>query len=158
MDVKEKVEEQQLTISHVSLSQLETRSVISASSKSSRSTTASMAATKARAKSEAVRAHTNFVEREAEVLLEKAKLESELFSLKHKKAEFLEAAAAEIESEEMKMVTDVTAFPQETTEKCKRTMWTSLSGSSFHYLPHVKAELDSHNHKQFMIPPALPTL
>lgn len=95
-----------------------------------------MAATRARAKAEAVRARTNFVEREAEVLLERAKLESELLSLQHKKefaaaaaeAEFLEAAAAEIETGEMNMATDVTAFPQETIEKRTKDYVDSLSG------------------------------
>lgn len=33
----------------------------------------------------------------------------------------------------------------------------SLSGSSFHCLPLVKAEPDSRNNEQFVIPPALPT-
>ncbi|XP_053091231.1 uncharacterized protein LOC128318568 isoform X2 [Pangasianodon hypophthalmus] len=164
MNVKEKAEEQQQTTSNVSLSQLETRSVTLASSKSSRSSTASMAATRTRAKAEAVRARTTFVQREAEVLLEKAKLESELLSLQHKKevaaaakeAELLEAAAAEIESGEINMAIDVTAFPQETVEKRTKDYVDNLSGSSFHRLPPGKAEPDSRDHEQFMIPPALP--
>lgn len=165
MDVKEKAEEQQQTTSNVSLSQLETRSMISASFKSSRSCTASMAANRARAKAEAVRARTTLGQKEAEVLLEKAKLESELLSLQYKKkvaaaakeAEILEVAAAEIESGEINMTMDVTAFPQETVEKRTKDYVDSLSGSSFHCLPVVKAEPDSRDHKQFMIPPALPT-
>ncbi len=164
MDVKEKAEEKPQT-SNVSLSQLETRSVTSASSKSSRSSTASIAATRARAKAEAVRARTTFVEREAEVLLEKAKLESELLSLQHKKevaatareAEILEAATAEIESGEIDMAIDTTAYPQETVEKRTKDYVDSLSGSSFHCLPPVKAEPDSRDHEQFMTTPALPT-
>lgn len=91
-----------------------------------------MAATRARAKAEAVRARTTFVQREAEVLLEKAKLESELLSLQHKKevaaaskeAEILEVTAAEIESGEINMAMDVTAFPQETVEKRTKDLWT----------------------------------
>lgn len=153
MDVKEKAEEQQQTTLNVSLNQLETRSLISASSKSSRSSTASMAATRAQAKVKAVRARTTFVQREAEVLLEKAKLESELLSLQHKKeiaaaakeADILEAAAAEIEPGEINMAIDVTAFPQETVEKRTKDYVDSLSGSS------------SCDNEQFMIPPALLT-
>ncbi len=137
----------------------------SASSKSSRSSTESIAATRVRAKVEAVRARTTFVEREAEVLLEKAKLESELLSLRHKKevaatareAEILEAAAAEIESGEIDMAIDTTAYPQETVEKRTKNYVDSLSRSSFHCLPPVKAEPDSRDHEQFMTTPALPT-
>ncbi|KAF4115605.1 hypothetical protein G5714_003094 [Onychostoma macrolepis] len=162
MEVKEKAEEQPQTL-NVSLSRLETRSVISASSKSSRSSTASMAATRARAKAEAMRARTTFVEREAEVLLEKAKLESELLSLQHKKevaatAKEAEILEAEIESGEIDMAIDATANPPETAEKRTKDYVDSLSGSSFHCLPPVKAELDSRDHEQFMTTPALPTM
>lgn len=139
--------------------------MISASSKGSRSSTASIAATRAWAKAEAVRACTTFVEKEAEVLLEKVKLESELLSLQHKKkvaatarkAEILEAAAAEIESGEIDMAIDTTAYPQETVEKRTKDYVDSLSGSGFHCLPPVKAEPDSRDQEQFMTTPALPT-
>lgn len=159
MDVKEKAEEQQQTL-NILLGQLKTRSVISAFSKSARSSTARIAVTRAQAKVEAVRAHTTFVEREAEVLLEKTKLESELLSLQHEKevatrareAEILEAAAAEIESGEIDMAIDITAYPWETVEKCTKDYVDSLSGSSFHCLPPVKAEPDSCDHEQPRMP------
>ncbi|KAK9973213.1 hypothetical protein ABG768_023954 [Culter alburnus] len=55
------------------------------------------------------------------------------------------------------MAIDVTAFPQETVEKRTKDYVDSLSGSSFHCLPLVKAEPDSRDNEQFKIPPALPT-
>lgn len=83
-------------------------------------------------------------------------MESELLSLQHKKEFAASARGAEIESGEINMTTDVAAFPQETIEK--RTNYVdSLSKSSFHRLPHIKAEPISRDHEQFMVPPALPT-
>ena len=71
------------------------RSVSSESSSSSRSSSASLAAAKARAKVLAARACTSFVQKENELLIEKAKMEAALATLKLDK----EIAAAEAEAQ-----------------------------------------------------------
>ncbi|KAF7707191.1 hypothetical protein HF521_018409 [Silurus meridionalis] len=87
---------------------LETRSIVSASTNRSRSSSASIAAAKARAKLEAARAKAEFLRKESEILIEKAQLkvteahmEASLSALKHEsevaavlaEAKVLEAAA-----------------------------------------------------------------
>ncbi|RXN12141.1 hypothetical protein ROHU_010283 [Labeo rohita] len=62
------------------------------------------------------------------------------------------------QSQEKLMPIDGTGYPEETVEKHRKDYVDSLSGSSFHCLPPVKAEPDSRAHEQFMIPPALPTM
>ncbi|KAK3545643.1 hypothetical protein QTP70_008781 [Hemibagrus guttatus] len=98
---------------------LETRSIASASTNRSRSSSASFVAAKARAKLEAARAKAEFLKKESEILIEKAQLkvmearmEASLSALKHEsevaaalaEAKVLEAAA---ESELGERISDV---------------------------------------------------
>ncbi|KAK2903743.1 hypothetical protein Q8A73_010400 [Channa argus] len=107
------------------------------SSASSGKSSASVAAAKARAKVEAVRARTTFVKREAEVLLEKAKLEAELYLLQHEKeyaaaaaeGEILESVAAELSPGENHGVINITDIPQESNKKRTSNYVDCLSSS-----------------------------
>lgn len=97
------------------LSQLRTRSQVSASHKSSRvsnRTSVSAAATRARAKAEAAKIKVSFAEKEAVMMKEKASIEASLHVLKQEKeataaskeAAVFEEAAAELEQREIEFL------------------------------------------------------
>lgn len=111
---------------------LATRSVISGSS-SSRKSSASLVAAKARARTEAMRARSTFVKKENELLIgkaqlkvEEARMEAALTTLKQEKevaaalaeAEVLEsaAAAAEVDSKLDSKSLNIAAIPHDSTE------------------------------------------
>lgn len=80
-----------------------------------------MAAARARARVEAAKVCTTFVERETEVILEKAKLKAKLRTLQREKvvasteAEVLESVAAELQLDESGG--DIMALPHEPAKK-----------------------------------------
>ena len=99
MDDKEKEESHPNSTQHFPSRLYETRSVISRSSKSSSKSSASMAAAKARARAEAVHAQSDFVKRQTQVMLERARLEAELVSIHHDK----EVTAALVEARDTRV-------------------------------------------------------
>ncbi|KAL2080616.1 hypothetical protein ACEWY4_024409 [Coilia grayii] len=84
-----------------------------------------MEAARAHAKAEAAKACTTLIQREAEVILAKARLEAELRTLQHKRevaaataeAEILESAAAELELDERQSDIVALSVPHEPAEK-----------------------------------------
>ncbi|KAL6487696.1 hypothetical protein MHYP_G00043220 [Metynnis hypsauchen] len=85
----------------------ETRSQASCSSLRSRASTTGSAAAKARAKAEAAKARLAFVEQEADLKLQKAKLEASMEILSSKK----EIAAAVAEAEALEAAADLGKTP-----------------------------------------------
>ncbi|KAK3542226.1 hypothetical protein QTP86_018787, partial [Hemibagrus guttatus] len=121
---------------------LETRSIASASTNRSRSSSASIVAAKARAKLEAARAKAEFLKKESEILIEKAQLkvmearmDASLSALKHEsevaaalaEAKVLEAAA---ESDLGERISDV----REISDRTLITSCVSLNWSYHHLL------------------------
>ncbi|KAJ8001062.1 hypothetical protein DPEC_G00187300 [Dallia pectoralis] len=113
-----------------------TRSVASTSSKSSNKSSASMAATRPRARAEAMRARSSFLKRETELKVEKAQLkaqlqieeartEAALATLQQEKeyaaaiaeAKYLESAAADIDEDQRSIDSDVKSIPYECYDK-----------------------------------------
>ena len=102
-----------------------TKSVYGDSSSSSRSSSASLAAAKARAKVLAARARTTFVQKENDLLIEKARMDATLATLKLDKeiasaeaeaeAEALESTAAELERGSRTIISLPTQSPRERT-------------------------------------------
>ena len=100
-----------------------TKSVYGDSSSSSRSSSASLAAAKARAKVLAARARTTFVQKENDLLIEKACMDATLATLKLDKeiasaeaeAEALESTAAELERGSRTIISLPTQSPRERT-------------------------------------------
>lgn len=127
-----------------------TRSVASVSSSSTNKSSASLAAAKARAKVLAARACTAFVQKENELLLERAQMDATLATLKLNKeiaaaeaeSEALESSAAELERGSI--ATNITALPPQSQQErtsayveChSKTAPEPMLTNSAHHQPH----------------------